>query len=316
MIDLVSPGSDHPGYPVLRAGHDVPLARDLQQVSLRLLHDTIASLRPARPEDFDAGVHTARKRMKRLRAMLRLVRDEVGYRSYREENVVLRDTARTLAAVRDAKVAVTTVRSLRESYADLLGPETFATPQAWLLERHRERRRSVTRQVINNAICNLGSATSRFSGYPIDEIVRNDFAAIAPGLRRVYRRGRRGMARSVETRSVEDLHEWRKRVKYLRYQMEALSPMYPRLLRATAKSLDDLGEMLGDDHDLAVLGDIIIANPESCRDERERWMLIALIHERRANLQAQALTHGTALYGEQPGAFVDRIGSYWEAGHG
>ena len=43
-------------------------------------------------------------------------------------------------------------------------------------------------------------------------------------------------------------------------------------------------------------------------------MLIALIHERRASLQAQAFRSGTALYAESPDSFVDRIGAYWEAG--
>jgi CHAD domain-containing protein len=315
MIELSLPGPDSSGYPTLRTGAGGSLAQEVQRVSLSLLAYTIAELRPVTPEAFDDGVHAARKQMKRLRGMLRLVRDEIGYRSYREENVVLRDTARSLAAVRDAWVSVAAVRSLRESYTDLLDPDTFAAPQAWLLERHWERRRSVTQSILNNAICNLGSATHRFNAYPIKDVVRNDFAALAPGLGRVYRRGRRAMVRSGKTGSVEDLHEWRKRVKYLRYQMEALSPMYPRLLRATAKSLDDLGETLGDDHDLAMLADTIMAHPESCRDERERWMLIALIHERRGNLRARAFAHGTALYGERPDVFVDRIGSYWKAGH-
>ena len=103
-------------------------------------------------------------------------------------------------------------------------------------------------------------------------------------------------------------------MKYLRYQMETLAPLYPDLIEPLAASLDQLGELLGDDHDLAVLADTIMRHPESCRDERERWMLIALIHEQRTNLQHQALRHGGALYAEQPSAFVDRIGAYWEAG--
>ena len=42
-------------------------------------------------------------------------------------------------------------------------------------------------------------------------------------------------------------------------------------------------------------------------------MLLALIHERRANLQAQAFRSGAALYTESPDAFVDRIAAYWDA---
>jgi CHAD domain-containing protein len=294
------------------AGESLPL--ELQRIGVNLLGRAISDLRPT-AQPFDKGIHSARKKMKRLRGMLRLVRDEVGYRTYREENVVLRDTARSLSAIRDARVVVETLRRLRDDYADLIQPETFATPEAWLLERHRHRRQAITQSVVTNAICNLGTARRRFAASAIEETVRDDYAAIAGGIERVYRRGYRGLRRAADTKSVEDLHEWRKRVKYLRYQMETLKPLHPKLIGATAESLDELGEQLGDDHDLAILAEIVIAHPESCRDERERWMLIALIHERRAGLQAQALRHGTALYNEKPQAFVERIGAYWGAAH-
>jgi len=321
MIELISrdehedsSAASNPKLPALRAVSDRPLPLEIRRISLNLLQSTISDLRPADPAYFDEGVHSARKKMKRLRGLLRLVRDELGYSTYRNENVVLRDTARNLSAVRDAWVSVDMLRSLRTSYSDLLDPETFVSTESWLLERHRVRRQSVTQATVNNAVCNLGTAARRFSSYPIDEIVRDDFAAIAPSIERVYGRGYRGMRRAAETRDTEDLHEWRKRVKYLRFHMETLSPLYPRMLKATAKGLDDLGELLGDDHDLAVLADTILTYPESCRDERERWMLIALIHERRAYLQSKAVGHGTALYSERPDAFVARIGAYYEAG--
>ena len=293
---------------------DEPLPTAVRRITVDLLGKAIVDLRPKDRESFDPGVHSARKRIKRLRGILRLVRDDIGYRAYREENVMLRNTARTLSAVRDAWVLVDTLRTLRERYADLLDDSTFATPERWLMSRHLERHELVTGQVVTNAIVSLGTARARFAGFPVEGIIQNDFAALASGIERVYERGHRGFKRASSTRDVHDLHEWRKRVKYLRYQMEALTPMYPTLIGSTAEGLDELGELLGDDHDLAVLADTILDHPESCRDERERWMLIALIHERRANLQAEALGIGSALYVEKPEAFVDRIGAYWAAG--
>jgi len=293
---------------------DEPLPTAVRRITVGLLSKAVKDLRPKDQESFDPGVHSARKKIKRLRGMLRMVRDDIGYRAYREENVMLRNTARTLSAVRDAWVLVDTLRTLRERYADLLDDATFATPEAWLLARHIERHELVTGQVVTDAIVSLGAARARFARFPIEGVIRDDFAALADGIERVYQRGRRGFDTASTTRDVHDLHEWRKRVKYLRYQMEALTPMYPTLIGSTAQNLDELGELLGDDHDLAVLADTILEHPESCRDERERWMLIALIHERRTNLQAQAVGIGSALYVEKPEAFVNRIGAYWEAG--
>ena len=96
--------------------------------------------------------------------------------------------------------------------------------------------------------------------------------------------------------------------------MESLTPLQPALIGTMAKQLDILGELIGDDRDLANLADTILQHPESCRDERERWMLLALIHERRLHHQAQAFQLGAALYAESPDAFVDRLGAYWGAG--
>ncbi len=113
---------------------------------------------------------------------------------------------------------------------------------------------------------------------------------------------------------MHDLHEWRKRVKYLRHQMEALQPLQPTLLGAQATLLDELGELLGIDHDHAVLAETVMAHEEACRDERERWLLVALIYHRRHGLIAAAERLGAAAYAERPRVFVERIAAYWEAG--
>lgn len=291
-----------------------PLPAAIRSVSLFMFDRAIGSLRAGGRADLDAGIHGARKSMKRLRGLVRLVRDEVGYRPYREENVVLRDTARAIGGIRDARVMVDTLRGLRARHADILDERALASTEQFLVRRHRRQRDSITRAVLSGAIVNLGSARSRFARYPIEEAIRDDFSAIAGGLGRVYRRGRRAFGRAGDSLAVEDLHEWRKRVKYLRYQIEALTPVQPRLLGALAAELHQLGELLGDDHDLAVLAETVIDHPEAVVDRRELWLLAALSQERRHQLQRRALSVGGALYGEPAGAFVDRMGAYWEAG--
>ena len=293
---------------------DEPVPVAIQRIAVDLLGRAVADLRAEEGPSFDKGIHGARKKMKRLRGLIRLIRDPIGRRVYREENVVLRDTARSLAGIRDAWVLVETLQALRTQYGDLLDDDTFAKPEAWLLERHLERKSIVTSTVVTGAIGNLATAKARYRAYPLDEALADDFGSIAKGVHRVYRRGYRGFQGGCAEPTVEGLHEWRKRVKYLRYQMETLTPLQPTLIGSLAHELDVLGEDLGTDHDLAVLAERVMQHPESCRDDRERWMLIALIHERRLALQAAALRRGAALYAEEPDAFVDRIRAYWEAG--
>ena len=57
-------------------------------------------------------VHGARKSIKRVRALLRLVRASLPAGRFRQHNAALRDAARGLSAARDAAVALTTFDAL------------------------------------------------------------------------------------------------------------------------------------------------------------------------------------------------------------
>jgi CHAD domain len=80
---------------------------------------------------------------------------------------------------------------------------------------------------------------------------------------RVYRRGRQALAAVRQKPTVEFIHEWRKQAKYLRYQLDLLRPLAPTALTPLAKTIDRLGDLLGDDHDLAVLRREVAGRPRA-----------------------------------------------------
>jgi CHAD domain-containing protein len=59
----------------------------------------------------DETIHDTRKRLKRVRAGLRLLREAMGEGRYRRENALIRDAARPLTELRDAKVLLDALRS-------------------------------------------------------------------------------------------------------------------------------------------------------------------------------------------------------------
>ena len=75
---------------------------------MRSATDTLRDL----SKDPDEAVHDARKDLKKLRALLRLVRDGLGEVRYRKENRALRNAGRALADFRDAAVRVELVEKL------------------------------------------------------------------------------------------------------------------------------------------------------------------------------------------------------------
>ncbi len=137
---------------------------------------------------------------------------------------------------------------------------------------------------------------------------RDGFEPLADGLRRTYRRGRRGWRAAAAEPSVENLHEWRKRVKDLWYHYSILEETWKPVMSALADETHELSERLGDDHDLAVL--LAWAQEHAAAELEELELLVA---RRRGELQADAMAYGARLYADKPGAFVERIERWWQS---
>ena len=66
----------------------------------------------------DETIHDTRKRLKRVRAGLRLLREVIGKGRYRRENALIRDAFRPLTELRDAKVLLDAFDAIAEKIPD------------------------------------------------------------------------------------------------------------------------------------------------------------------------------------------------------
>ncbi len=262
--------------------------------------------------DPSAAIHDARKRFKKIRAVMRLVRDEVGQDVYRRENVCYRDAGRALSDVRDSYVKVATVDALLDRYGDHLAEDAFQETRRQLVDAHR----AVSHRVFEEedapaqVVATVGEARSRLTSLPIN---RDDFGAIRDSIHRVYKRGYRGLANAYEEPVPENFHDWRKRVKYLWYHVRILNPLWPGLFDEWADQIHELSDYLGDAHDFAELRSLLEAEPPLCPDDDERELLLGLADRRRAELEAAAHPLGRRIYAETPEDFVERMAGYWRA---
>lgn len=261
--------------------------------------------------DSAEAVHGARKDTKKLRTVLRLLRDELGDERYRRANGLFRDAARALSESRDAEVRLATLDSLAER-AEGLSSDAVAVWRQ-LLDRDREAAADAARdgRAREEAVALLEAGLEEIRGWG----PRGDsWRLIDSGLRRTYRRGRRAMAAAERDRREEDFHEWRKRAKDLWYELRLIGGAWPGPLEASAAEAHRLTELLGDHHDLAVLrGDL------AARDigAEEAAALEGAIDRRQEELAAAALPLGRRLYAERPRDFSRRLGRYrraWRAG--
>jgi len=311
----------------LEFGRQEPLPLALSRVCISEIDEAIAAIRDL-PEP-TAGIHEARKALKRARAMLRLARDEIGHDIYRAENIVLRDLGRLLSPVRTAQVMCDLARTITKELGGAIATQA-ADHLIETLQRRSDDWAALVledRQLVTDVLTTLLAARARYQTWPVADTgdaaadqprhrIPDDFATIEPGIRRVYRRGREAMAIAASTQSGLAFHAWRKRVKYLRHHMEALHLMQPEVIGAIAGELNTLGETLGEEHDLAELEQLIAADPSLMPDRDGRRSLLVDITRRRLELQAVAIAIGETVYRDPPRQFTERIGSFWSATHG
>ncbi|MEA2141894.1 MAG: hypothetical protein QOI64_324 [Solirubrobacteraceae bacterium] len=258
------------------------------------------------------AVHATRKRLKRLRACVRLSRDAIGEGTYERENTTLRMAGRRISAQRDAQVLVETLDALSERFAEELPKDATAALRkrleqdlkaaaASLGEGNGDGPIAATRTAIDEALART----------PTWAFEQDGFGAISPGLRRIYRRGRRAMRAARVEPTAEHLHEWRKRVKDLWYATEIVRPARPKQLKRVARRAHKLSSLLGDHHDLHVLRAFVVSNPQCFDDETHRQALLAVIDRRAAHLCQKALARGRKLYKPKPKRFVREIERGW-----
>lgn len=253
----------------------------------------------------DKAIHHMRVTFKKLRTLLRLTRLKNNAEIFTHEDACFRDAGRRLSEVRDTTAMIEALDRLTERYADQLEPNTFAELRKPFI-RTRRKQQADKNEAIAEVARILESARSRVADWPIDD---GGFSALRKGLKRVYKKGRTCMAQALAKPSVENLHEWRKRVKNLWYQVRLLKPLWPAMLKGLADEFGKLADYLSDDHDLAILRHAVLQQPSGNRTQLAA--LVALIDQQRGELEVEAKRLGERMYLDPPNAFVRRFEGYW-----
>lgn len=240
----------------------------------------------------DEMIHRARKDLKAARANLRLLRPAITKADYRRENAALRDAARPLSGVRDARAMIDTV-------GDLVEDENNAARRELLLKLRtgleRARLAAATQAgasgVAETSAAALEAAWARVDGWNIERARASD---VRKGVKRIYRNARQAFTEVLSAPDSDNLHEWRKQVKYFRNALETCQ--VPEATRVTKllTNAEALVNYLGTDHDLIVLQNAIAKL--HTRASGARTGLFGEIDARRTKLQSKAIKQGRRLF--------------------
>ena len=186
--------------------------KEVQRLLCHHIGQALKALQESQPLS-DAAVHSARKQLKKGRADLRLLRKALGSQTYTYENSALRDVARPLTAVRDARALMDTLETLVE-YSEVQAQALdLDQVRLALRDEYGEVRQHVLNEgnTIESLEASLQAARARAKRWPLG---RRDWSVLGTGLKRIYRNGREAFAVAQADPSQEHLHEWRKQVKY------------------------------------------------------------------------------------------------------
>jgi CHAD domain-containing protein len=255
----------------------------------------------------DDRVHRLRASLKRARAAVRLVREDVGKPARRDERR-MRDIARVVAQARELTVEAETLRRLLERAGDQIDPR--------LVEQLQEARRLAAMQGtsgdaaarLDEAVVEMDRARARLCRWPVEHGRR----AVAEGLEATYRDARRAL-RTLRNHDAEGFHQWRKTIKRLGYQLRLLRKAAPDLWRALGEPLELLGELLGEAHDFAALQARVATGDGRYGRAVERRRLLALLEEQTRLLQDRAWSRGAVLLALRPRDVASRIDDAWES---
>jgi len=257
---------------------------------------------------FDVRIHETRKHLKRLRALLQLAVAAIEPAALREEMAAAREAAGVLAELRGQAALLVCFEDLIQRSPELPDPGALARLRAVLgadvaagapSEASIEQARDV-----------LLRARARVTHLSLTEVEGWD--ALAPGFRETYRRARRAYTRALVEPSAERLHAFRTPAKRHLYQVELLSRSWEAPLSSLRQELSDLGELLGDHHDLSLLRLELEARPEL---QTESKALQSMVKKRLGKLERAAFSLAARAFAEKPAAITRRFGAYFRAGH-
>ncbi|WP_417410292.1 CHAD domain-containing protein [Hoeflea sp.] len=289
----------------------MPLGGEVARVARKQYERAIDTLRHQQDGPHEA-IHAARKSFKKLRGLFRLVRD-ADPKFFARENARVRDIAGTLSQVRDAKAMV---EALDRLFAREATPDNAATLHA-IRTRLAERHIRIVKEEtdlddrIEAAIICCESGITALSKLNLPKKPKKATAILASGAAANYGRAVLALDAAGSSADPDDWHDLRKRIKYHWMHVKLLRPGWPGEMALRAKVTNLAGEALGDDHDLANLGNLIASHPDAIGTAEEIAILRTAMAAQSAKLHAEVRDIVKHLLKDDEKLIRNRIAALW-----
>jgi CHAD domain-containing protein len=271
-----------------------PVAGELKRVARTQLQRAAAELTAAGARLRPERVHAARKRVKKVRALVRLAAPALPKRTVRDTTAGLRAVSRRLGPIADAAAAIEALNRLARAHPKEVARRTAASLRRTLQQRDRAIRRAALKERTNaKCVHVLRAQARRAKRWRLDA---KNVADLVPGLETSTRRARKAMKTAWRRPDVPRLHAWRRRVKDDWLQRRLLGRASGARPATVQKELESLDGVLGAYHDLALLRRSLEQDAALTREQTAA--LLGVIARARRKLRQRAKAFGEQIYGE------------------
>jgi len=284
-----------------------PLASGVSRIGLEQVD--IAEARLVRNDDIATAIHDSRRCLKRLRALLRLVRPVLDERTFRREIKRVAAVGKQLAGARDHHVMLQTLAKLEHRFGALPNGAGMQLKKLMANGRGPSSRRASALER-RQALAGLEQTRAFFARAAHKTIA---LAQVTEGMERAYRKARRAFRAAYESPSDEAFHSWRKATQQHWRHMQLLSRGWPEVLGGRAAEAKELSRLLGDDHDLAVLLAFVTDRGKAVPSPDDPAALAQLCRSCQSDLRDLAKPYGDRLFAERPGDLSESVERYWSA---
>ncbi len=273
------------------------------EVNAMLRHLAAADRKP------DRSLHDCRKRIKRMRALLRLVRS--GSRAFTEaETHRYRDISVSLSGPRKAAALVETVDRIVADFPRETGGGALDPVRRTLTARRESVEKGHGLAILIDAAavsCQAGLAQIDRLDLPQTPVEAAD--VLACGARKAMRRVRKAWRKAAKRGTADDFHDLRKAVKAHAMHLRLLKALWPAPIRARQKAVEALGEKLGDLHDIVVLRAMIDDEKRPLGGRSETKLLVRLLNRSERKLRKLCLAEAARLFSDGPKSPTRKLAS-------
>ena len=289
----------------MKSGQSV--SNEIRRIVLQQLDRATSELTSIGDPESDEAIHDARRRVKKIRAIIRLIRPVLD-KAHRADPE-LRRVSKLLAPVADGQGVIDTLNQLLKRYRRELPPKTAEAIRSDLIDRGRRIDSQASRDgVLEKAQLTLRAERQRVKQWKISA---DGFRAVAPGLKASVRRARAAMVEAWLHPTASYHHAWRRQVKDHWFHVRLLGARCGYRLESYQRQLEALDGILGEYHNLVLLHEVLVSDTALPQKEVARCLSIVERYQRALRRHAHVL--GIRVYSEKPRRFVRRVRELWDA---